>query len=117
TPRSASPTCWSRSNASSSGVPALAEGRDSLPARSVGGMGGASRAPMYKRVKLAEKRGVRRQVRFEERARLLVRRGGGDQPMAREHATRGRVGDGHRPAGRIEQDLIDGLRAETRQRE
>src|SRR5438105_10748152 len=72
---------------------------------------------MYKRVKLAEKRGVRRQVRFEERARLLVRRGGGDQPMAREHATRGRVGDGHRPAGRIEQDLIDGLRAETRQRE
>ena len=68
-------------------------------------------------VHLVEERRIRRQMSFEERARRLIARRGGDQPVTREHAACVRIGHEDRPAGRVEKDRIGRLRPEAGNRE
>src|ERR1051325_10321875 len=69
------------------------------------------------RVQLVEERGIGRQVLLEERARLVVAGGGPQQAMPDEHAARVRVGNGYGTPRRVEENRVDGLRAEAGDRE
>jgi hypothetical protein len=64
-------------------------------------------------VELAEEHGVGREMRFQECARGLVVGIRADEPMPREETTCPGIGHGHGTVGRVEQDRVDGLRAEA----
>src|SRR5262249_59815643 len=64
-------------------------------------------------VKLVEQRGVRREMRLHEGARVLVARDRADQAMPRQYTPGVRVGDEHRTTGGIEEDRVHGLRTEA----
>jgi len=68
-------------------------------------------------VQLVEEGGIGWQVRFHERARLLVPGAWRNQAMTGQHATRVGVGDEHRPSRRVEKDDVDGLGPEARNAE
>jgi hypothetical protein len=64
-------------------------------------------------VELVEERRIRGEMRLHERARLLVPRPFGDQPVTGERPARVAVGHEHRTARRVEQDRVHGLRTEA----
>src|SRR3989449_11723480 len=66
------------------------------------------------RMILVEQRGIGWQVRFEERARLLVARGAPEQTVAHEHAARVGVGHEDRALRPVEQDRVGRLGPEPR---
>jgi len=64
-------------------------------------------------VELVEESRIGRQMRFEERPRLLVAGAGPQQPVARQHAARVGVGDEHGTPGGVQQDRVHGLRSQA----
>jgi hypothetical protein len=68
-------------------------------------------------MELVEQDRVRRQMGLEERARLLVAGAVGHEPVTREEPARVGVGDEHRAVCRVEQDRVDGLRAQAGDRQ
>jgi hypothetical protein len=59
-------------------------------------------------------RGIRRQVRLDERPRLLVRRRAGQEAVTREQASRVRVGHEDRTMGGVDEDRVRRLPAQPR---